>query len=786
MPRPLARPALLLLLAGTFSPAVHGAEPTRLEVTRDTWISAYPTETEGNNGGSPKLKLKGVQELILLDLDPARLAGRRIVRAELRLHLEGKESLGRVTVSSVADEWIEGGGTSYAKTPGAACFGWARLGEQRWAGHGADVTAAINGAGGSVWGFGDASAVVDGWQSIPVDPRVLEARAEGRSHGFAVMDDVGSEYTKDGNRFLYRPFPNRYFSSREGKRANAPHFLVWFEPGTPAPPAPAVVDVARPPAPAGRLPEGAGPNLTPATIGATDEWGETMTTLDLFAAKGEALGFLLEESPDQIAIDLPFRRYAAPKVGPHLDPLRPDERGVFVEFQIPKNARAGRHAGQLTLRGRTIPFSVTVWNFTLPDRLSFLAQMNGYGLPGQEHAYYRLAHEHRATLNILPYGWSGKTKLAPKVRPDGSFDWRSWDAQVGPLLDGSAFADLPRGRVPVEAFYLPLNENWPMDHEKSFRGGYWIEDAYDEAYWSAFRQAVGAFARHFAERGWTESMGEFYLNNKVTFKQQRGGRWEVTTAPWVFDEPSNTQDFWALRRFGQEFWRAAAEVPAARLTFRCDISRPQWQRDLLDGITGVEVLSGSLRTYEGMVRARAARDRKLIYMYGSANKLGTSRSTNVAWCVETWARGADGVVPWQTIGKADAWTQPDDLALLYPGPDGPRPSLRLKSFRAGQQLVEYLTQYVALSGQDRAAVGAAVLALPGLQARTLKRSEDDAGDSAFGAESARALARLRLELGAWLDAQAPAPRERWHDPRPPGLDPAKIPVIVPLPTPPTR
>jgi hypothetical protein len=52
------------------------------------------------------------------------------------------------------------------------------------------------------------------------------------------------------------------------------------------------------------------------------------------------LGFLLEESPDQIAIDLPFRRYAAPKVGPHLDPLRPDERGVFVEFQIPKNARA--------------------------------------------------------------------------------------------------------------------------------------------------------------------------------------------------------------------------------------------------------------------------------------------------------------------------------------------------------------------------------------------------------------------------------------------------------------
>ena len=30
-----------------------------------------------------------------------------------------------------------------------------------------------------------------------------------------------------------------------------------------------------------------------------------------------------------------------------------------------------------------------------------------------------------------------------------SFDWTLWDRQVGPLLDGSAFADLPRAHEPA-------------------------------------------------------------------------------------------------------------------------------------------------------------------------------------------------------------------------------------------------------------------------------------------------------------------------------------------------
>jgi hypothetical protein len=132
------------------------------------------------------------------------------------------------------------------------------------------------------------------------------------------------------------------------------------------------------------------------------------------------------------------------------------------------------------------------------------------------------------------------------------------------------------------------------------------------------------------------------------------------------------------------------------------------------------------------------------------------------------------VVPWQTIGRADSWKTPDQLSLFYPTANGPVPSIRLKAFRAGQQLVEYLAMYQALSGQDRTELGKTVLAEPGLLARLEKKSEADAGTSKFENSSAATLENLRLRLGFWLDAKAPANRERWHDPRPTPRDPAKV------------
>jgi len=791
-----ARPLLAVALVVAAAPAVGGAaEKLRVEVSRDAWISAYPTEREGNNGGSPKLKLKGVQEFFLVDFDAAPFRGRRVTRAWLHLHGVGAETLGRTTVSTVAEPWEEGAGTNYARTPGASAFAWAATGERRWSD--VDVTGAINGAGGSVWGFGDPSPRdADGWQVVPIEPAVVQARIDGQGHGFCVMDDVGNEYVRRGDAFEYHPFPNRFVSSREGGRRTAPFFTLWFE-AAPADVLPAdAAPAARPPdgpttppspAVAATLPPEPALPSTPAPISCHDEFGVPLDTLEFFAARGEAIGFSVVEPAagglEAVTIDLPTRRFAMPPVAGRLDPLRPAAEGNFVEIQVPKNARPGRHAGTLRVAGRDVPWAVTVWNFTLPDRLSFVPQLNAYGLPGHERDFYRLAHEHRAVLNWLPYGWTGQVKAAPRAAAAGDWDWTAWDERFGPVLDGSAFADLPRGPVPVDAFYLPLNENWPMDHERHFKGGYWVESAYDDDYWREFRAAAGRFADHVVERRWTETMFEFYLNNKVSFKHTRDRRWAGSSAAWIFDEPANTQDFWALRRFGDEFWRGIAGREGARLVFRADISRPEWQRDLLDGVVTSEVVSGILRTYRDRVPRRARRLGTILFMYGAPNPLGTPNADSAAWCVESWALGADGVVPWQTIGGATSWEKPDDLAVLYPTAEGPAPSLRLKAFRAGQQLVEYLTIYRAVSGQSREAVAAAVLAEPGLAARMTKSSESDAGGSVFGPEAHRSLVRLRHRLGAWLDAQAPPARDRWHDPRPAFPAAAARREIVPLPAP---
>lgn len=765
----------------------------RVEVSRDLWISSYEKEREGNNGASPKLKLKGIQEFFLIDFASEPLRGKRVVRAQLHVHLEGKETLGRITVSTVAEPWVEGTGTGYAIVPGASCFAWQRTGEKRW--RDVDVTGSTLGLGGTIWGFGDASPPDAGnWQVIPVDPAVLQARIDGRSEGFCVMDDVGSEYTRNGNAFEYRNFPNRYVASREGRRGTAPYFTLWLEDGAPAskPAAqihePAAIEPAKLPpdpglAPAAKLP-----------IECRDEFGVPLRSLEFRAAKGEAIGFSIVAEPGDVELQVPgvaSKLYAMPKVAGQIDPLVPvgfggapslDSGGTFVDLHVRKDAAAGRQEGWLRVGKSKLPCAVIVWDFTLPDRLSFLPQMNCYGLPeGQELAYYRLAQEHRTVLNCLPYGWTGKVKrLAPQIGADGSWDWSAWDKELGPLLDGTAFSDLPRGAVPVEAFYLPLNENWPMNHEEHFRGGYWIESAYDEAYWGEFRTAASRFAEHFAAKGWTEPVFEFYLNNKVYFKRERGNKWDASSAAWIFDEPMNTQDFWALRRFGLEFWSGVAAHPGARFAFRTDISRPEWQRNLLDGVTSVEVVSGVLRTYRERVIDRAGKFGNLVYMYGSANRIGTPNIMPVAWCAETWALGADGVVPWQTIGKPGSWQQPDELSLFYPTPNGPVPSLRLKAFRAGQQLAEYLAIYSELSGASRASVGAAVLAKAGLRGGLKKKSEADAGSSLYGPEAHDSVQSIRRALGEWLSQRHPGPRECWHDPRPGKRDPGAVWTISPV------
>ena len=51
------------------------ARSVRLDVTRDTWVSEVGQEADGNNGGAPRLKLKSIQEMTLVDVDASAARG---------------------------------------------------------------------------------------------------------------------------------------------------------------------------------------------------------------------------------------------------------------------------------------------------------------------------------------------------------------------------------------------------------------------------------------------------------------------------------------------------------------------------------------------------------------------------------------------------------------------------------------------------------------------------------------------------------------------------------------
>jgi len=436
----------------------------------------------------------------------------------------------------------------------------------------------------------------------------------------------------------------------------------------------------------------------------------------------------------------------------------------IVDIHIPKTAHPGSHTGELTITTKddtlTLNIALNVWNFTLPDTLSFIPQMNGYGRvpePDYELAYYRQAQRHRTCLNILPYGWTGRISDQRAPQWDGdNFAWKAYDRRFGPLLDGSAFADLPRGPIPVEAFYLPLNENWPINIHQAFTEGYWIEDALRPEYRKDFITATRKFAEHLQSKGWNQTMFEFYLNNKISHKQNR---WQGSSAPWIFDEPVNTQDFWALRWYGQAFHEGVGKIrQSTKLLFRCDISRPQWQRDLLDGILDVNVVGGAYRRYQRLVLDRRLRWGEVTYTYGSPNRIEQSNLQPAGWCIETWCHGLDGVVPWQTLGKPRSWTGADQNALFYPGAaigrPGPLPSIRLKAFRRGQQDVEYLTILSTASGISRRDVSKMILKNLHLEGEFLQKTTVDAGQVSFQNLSPVALWRLRTAVGCYLNERS--------------------------------
>ncbi len=913
--------AVLLVLGVAPTVRAQGdGQEIRLDVTRDTWLSNVGPEADGSNGAAPRLKAKSIQEMSLIDIDTSRLKGRVIESATLHLKSAGEPRLRRITVSTVGAPWIEGTATNYEHQPGSSTHNHRVHPDVPWTLDGGDLCRVILGQGGTVWSSREASPPDrDGWQAIAVDPKVVAARAAGIGEGFLVFDDTGSEWSREGEKFTYRVFPNRFAFSRNSNRSSAPYLTVrlgaedrrppaapgelkvdagdlpageawvsWTTPrddgpagtigyvatvdGKPVPrylipmagtvgnrermhlrdlnlaagatirlsvragdaagnvgraaevvarvsgrrPKPLPDPVATPGKVPGPLPTLAGSGVAildeldkvdpsrnsfvpaPAAprdyVAANHLWNAKENRIRLHAARNEFVAFqvvfgaMIEVTPSLTfegagpgAPSVAFGKYELIKDGLLPDPIVPTNGlpttplGLHVELYVPHDARSGEQIGVLTLKSRgdtlKIDVTLTVWDFTLPDHLSFLPEMNCYDLPADERAYYRLAHRHRTVLNRVPYSHRGNVAEGFAPKWDGkTLGWDAWDRRFGPLLDGSAFADLPRKGVPLECFYLPMFENWPTSMAGNYNGSYWADEAFPERYRRAFVEVARQFAAHANAKGWGDTFFQCYFNGKVDFK--RNG-WSRGTCPWLLDEPANFQDYWALRYFGRAFHEGVSQAPGrAKLVFRCDISRPEWQRDVLDGVLDYNVVGGAFRRYRRTVLDRKEASGQVALEYGSANAIEDSNVQPAAWSLDIWSLGLDGVLPWQTIGEAGSWAKADALSLFYPprpGDDGPIPSVRLKAFRRGQQDVEYLTLYAIATGEPRWAVGERVREALGLAAERKGTGSggEDAGVMHYGKLRPGDLWALRTRVGRALSELKPAPKAKLVDLRTP-------------------
>jgi hypothetical protein len=435
----------------------------------------------------------------------------------------------------------------------------------------------------------------------------------------------------------------------------------------------------------------------------------------------------------------------------------------LVDLYIPANERVGDHTGRLQIKSGgdaiAIDVKLEVHSTVLPTRLSFLPEMNCYDLPSNDRDYYRLGHRHRVVVNRVPYYQNGRLAegLAPQ-RTEKGWDWSEWDRRFADLFTGQAFADLPRGPEPIECFYFPMHENWPTPMEGSYNQSYWADEAFPESYRNAWVQAVTDFSDHVASSGWKTTRFHVFLNNKVDFKN-RG--WSRGSSPWLLDEPANFQDFVALRYYGSAFLEGVAKAQKANVLYRCDISRPQWQRTTLDGMLGYNVISQSaFREYRRLVLERKWNDDQVVMIYGSNNPISINNAQTLAWAWDTWLRGADGILPWQTIGNDASWKSADELALFYPStPSGrsPIPSIRLKAYCYAQQDIELLRklweQSTKQKSLDRYQWGErfrAPLELTSVS-RTDNRYVEDAGWSDYGTITPESFELWRRELLSRLD-----------------------------------
>ncbi|MFH1070076.1 MAG: hypothetical protein V1794_10705 [Candidatus Glassbacteria bacterium] len=451
---------------------------------------------------------------------------------------------------------------------------------------------------------------------------------------------------------------------------------------------------------------------------------------------------------------------------PTMDNLGPAQKfqAVWIDVFVPPAAGPGIYRGSLSVTAdqlaspARIALEVEVLPVDMPQAVSWTVELNGYeyGLTSLmgvdidrererffelERLAHQMAHQHRGTLNILPYAQNGTVQptAAPPLEGSGSqvrvASWKEWDGRFARYLNGRAFTAGagyrgPGAGVPLEHMYLPFHENWPLPIEKYYkdwadlrdRGQYtaWartsrpLEEAFDPEFQQGMVSVARQFFEHFRQQGFTGTSFQTYFNNKYYFKtgffgMRNEGR---GSSFWLLDEPVDYDDYDANRFFlglvkkGYDL----SQPGKVKAHFRTDVSQPEMTRGLWDGICNLWNSSG-LFDFASTASYRMKRiPGEKYWSYGGGPGVADKLIRMQTSFFGHWAIGSVGDLPYWDSLRGEGWFRPSDLAVFYPGTNyarsgknypGPLAGVRLKVIRRAQQDVEYLNLLAARPGWSR-------------------------------------------------------------------------------------
>ncbi len=719
--------SFFLYISFLLYPSLVFPETIVLKATADIWLSdANEAERNSSSGKAKQFKLKSIQEMAVVRFDTSPIAGFEIQSARLFFYpVKNRELLKYIRVSTVTQTWEEGNSKkAYGKADGAT-YNFADANTRKpWAWEGSQFCDVSFGSGNSIATWDKIRFEPAGWVSVKVEPDLVYDMVSGKSDGLALQEG--------GSPALYNHF---IYSVESGDKA--PYLMV--ETGSRK-------LSGNPWKAAGNKEVIVSPGMV--KIDPMLDMGQIQAAPLVFSGmKGECLDFQfsMEDREDELRI---FFEGLDPVISPeafkiwysrteagkwqsaYLIPINPGERiktgndnrikgkknqSFYLDLYVKKEAAPGTHDGYFCVESgksgkiHKIPLQLTVHDAVMPDQLSFRPEMNGYQIPENVHDYYRLAHKNRCTANFWAFR-PGLKRVSGKIQ----VDWEGYDKLAGPLLSGEAFKDNPRKQVPVECMYLPFIDNWPTELTKeNYRyDGHWpgkgesikfidahylksepIEKALSEEYKTNFLSVQKQFFDHFREKGWNRTEMQFFFGGKNTHRIDYGvNMW------WTTDEPYHWEDWLALRFFNQLWTRGKEEQkPSSNFISRADISRPQWQGRTLAGVVD-KIYYGGFEDPAFVRRCQnIAKDTGVsVYAYGNAGRHDEPPVKTFLKVVHAWLSGAEGFLPWQTIGTEASLDQQEGRegnAIFVPGRRFGQAvvgDMRLKAFRNAEQLIEYL------------------------------------------------------------------------------------------------